>query len=387
MPWRAPNRAALRVARVAAWALAGVGLAGSAPSPAAPGPAGAALPCGEFAIHQFAADAIPRIDGDPSDWAEVGADEAIGVERLAADDGSGRRPDPASLSGRIRVGWVRGLNRLFFLYEVEDDDWDFGRPGLRNDIFELVVDGDRSGGPLIARFHPALNAAGPGGLDAAQAWFGFQNIHAQNYHIFTPPGDKDPAMAWGPQADWIKRLPWANFASRHRLQPGGGGRLTLEFWITPFDRADPAGPEHSVETPLRENGVIAMAWALIDRDGAEGTRNHFWNLSPRHTMYGQAAELCAFRLMPPRQPALAADWSFRILDPAARTVAFTDTSRGTVTARRWDFGDGTGSTEAAPVHRYAQSGKFVVTLEVSGPQGRARREKVWDVSFTGDPPP
>lgn len=342
----------------------------------------AALPCGPFPVHQFAADAIPRIDGDPSDWAEVGEDESIGTDRLAADDGSGRRPDPASLSGRVRVGWVKGLNRLYFLFEVSDDYWDFGQSGLKNDIFELVVDGDRSGGPLIARFHPRLGK----GLTDEQAWFGFQNIHAQNYHIFTPPGDKDVAMAWGPQASWIKRLPWSNFAYRHALHPGGAGKLTMEFWITPFDRADPEGPEKSVETVLRENAAIGMAWAMIDRDGPEGTRSAFWNLSPRHTMYGRADELCAFRLMPMKEQRLKADWSFRIVDRAARLVAFKDESAGAVTARRWDFGDGSASAEAAPVHRYARPGKFVVSLEVTGAEGRSRLEKVWDVSFTGDPP-
>lgn len=340
------------------------------------------LPCGPFAIHQFAADAIPRIDGDGSDWSEVGADETIGVARLAADDGSGRKPDPKSLSGQVKVGWVKGLNRLFFLYEVTDDYWDFGQPGLRNDIFELVVDGDRSGGPLIARFHPKLGK----GLSDAEAWFGFQNIHAQNYHVFTPPGDKDLAMAWGPQASWIKRLPWSNFAVRHQLVPGGAGKLVMEFWITPFDRADPDGPARSIETQLAENETIGLAWAMIDRDGADGKANAFWNLSPRHTMYGQASELCSFRLMPRKAQALKADWSYSILDQARRIVAFRDDSAGEVGTRRWSFGDGASSSEAAPVHTYAAPGKFDVVLEIEGPHGRSRLEKVWDVSFTGDPP-
>jgi hypothetical protein len=179
-----------------------------------------ALDCGKpLKVFQFPANAIPRVDGDSSDWAMVGGDYAIGTDRLAADDGSGRRPDRASIDVSVKVGWVKGLNRLYFLYEASDDYWDFGEPGLNNDIFELVVDGDRSGGPLIARFHPDI-APRPGQpvvpgkiyLSDRDAWFGFQNIHAQNYHIFTPAGDKDWAMAWGPQAAWIKRLPWSNIA-------------------------------------------------------------------------------------------------------------------------------------------------------------------------------
>ena len=44
---------------------------------------------------------------------------------------------------------MKGLNRLYFLYEGYDNYWDFAAPGLHNDIFEVVVDGDLSGGPLI----------------------------------------------------------------------------------------------------------------------------------------------------------------------------------------------------------------------------------------------
>jgi hypothetical protein len=351
----------------------------------------AALPCGEFKVYQFPPDAIPRIDGKTDDWAQVGADYTIGTDRLAADDGSGRRPAAASLSIRLKVGWVKGENRLYFLYEADDDYWDFADPGLRNDILELVVDGDRSGGPLIARFHPELasrpgaGAATPGALSDEDAWFGFQNIHAQNYHIFTPAKDKDWAMAWGPQAAWIKRLPWSNAAYDYAFRPGQPGHLTLEFWVTPFDYAAPDGPDRSVQTRLRENGVIGMAFAVIDRDGPNEPKGQFWNLSPRHTMYGQASELCAFRLAPLAHPAPGADWSFAILDQAARVVAFHDDSPGPVTSRRWDFGDGETSTEANPVHRYARPGQYVVILDVDGPGGHARLSKVWDVSFTGDP--
>jgi hypothetical protein len=53
---------------------------------------------------------------------------------------------------------VKRLNRLYFLYEAYDNHWDFGQPGLHNDIFELVVDGDLSGGPLIPRFQTTKGA-------------------------------------------------------------------------------------------------------------------------------------------------------------------------------------------------------------------------------------
>lgn len=344
-----------------------------------------------FNVFQFPADAMPRVDGDSSDWSVVPDSYVVGTGEIGTTNGSGLRPDAKSIDVRVLVGWVKGMNRLYFLYEASDDHWEFGAPELRNDIFELVVDGDRSGGPLIARFHPELASrpgATPGGLAMSDrdAWFNFQNIHAQNYHIFTPPGDKDWAMAWGPQASWIKRLPFANAAYKYGFKPGQSGKLTLEFWITPFDYAAPDGPERSVETKLVEDQIIGLSWAVIDQDGP-GTRSGFWNLSRHHNMYGQASQLRAFRLMPleaPHRKPITADWSFLILDGDRRTIAFRDESSG-ATGWRWDFGDGHSSTEQHPVHNYAASGKYVVTLHTSGAGGTARRIKVWDVSFQGDP--
>ena len=345
-------------------------------------------------VFQFPADAIPRVDGDAGDWAAVPAAYAIRSEQFAADDGSGRHPDPKSLRATIKIGWVKGLNRLYILFEAWDDHWDFASPGLDQDILELVVDGDRSGGPLIARFHPDVAAPGqprPAASDGRNlsdedAWFGFQNRHAQNYHIFTPAWNKDWSMAWGPQAPWLKRLPYSNAAYHYTFKPGEAGKLTAEFWITPFDLADADGPGRSVETALHENAIIGLGLAIIDRDGPAGSK--FWNLSsPRHTMYGQASELRAFRLMPlDPPPPIRADWSFAILDRATRSVAFRDDSQGRVTSRRWDFGDGESSTEDAPVHRYAKPGKYTVVLQVIGPGGTSTLSKVWDVSFIGDPP-
>ena len=71
---------------------------------------------------------------------------------------------------------------------------------------------------------------------AADAHFGYHGVHAQNYHIFTPPGDKDWTMAWG-CAQYTKDLPYANAAYDHNFKPGASGKLVLEFWITPFDYA------------------------------------------------------------------------------------------------------------------------------------------------------
>ncbi len=51
------------------------------------------------------------------------------------------------------------------------------------------------------------------------------------------------------------------------------------------------------------------------------------------------------------------------------TVAFTDSSTGTIISRLWDFGDGTTSTQKNPTHQYTTNRQYTVKLKVSGPGG------------------
>lgn len=331
----------------------------------------------EYKVFQFPADRIPRIDGDPSDWDMVPESYAIGMDQLKETVvGIGFNYDKKDLDVKVKVGWVKGMNRLYFLYEAYDNYWDFKKPDLHNDIFELVVDGDMSGGPFIKQMRPWPS------LPENEAHFSFHGVHAQNYHIFTPAEGKDWTMVWGCQP-WIKDLPYANAAYKYNFKHGESGKLILEFMITPFDYAAYEGPERSVESKLWENKVIGMSWAVLDYDDENSKRyKAFWNLSHKTTMYGNASDLVAFRLMPLEpslRKGLEANWTFRVVDMDRRVVAFEDRSEGEVKSWRWDFGDGKTSAEQYPVHQYEKAGEYVVVLDVEGPKGKSRRSKVWDV--------
>src|SRR4051794_13254913 len=194
----------------------------------------------EYKIFQFPADKIPRIDGDASDWSIVPESYSIGMDQLKeTQKGRGFNYDKNDLDVKVKVGWVKGLNRLYFLYEAYDNYWDFSKPGLHNDIFELVVDGDLSGGPLIERFQPTKE------LSERDSHFSMHGVHAQNYHIMTPAVGKDWALAWGCNA-YVKNLPYANAAYGYDFKAGEAGKLTLEFWITPFDYAGCEGTQRAV---------------------------------------------------------------------------------------------------------------------------------------------
>lgn len=333
----------------------------------------------EFKIFQFPTNQIPRIDGDSADWAIVPDSYAIGSDQLRDTvGGKNDKHDPKNLDVKVKVGWVKGMNQLYFLYEAYDNFWDFKSTDLHNDIFEVVVDGDLSGGPLIRQMHPNQKLK-----DKLETHFLFHGVHAQNYHIFTPAEGKDWAMVWGSQP-WIKELPWANAATKYNFKHGESGKLTLEFFITPFDYAPPDAAR-AVQSKLEENKVIGLSWCVLDYDDEKSERfSAFWNLSHKTTMYGDASDLVAFRLMPMekslRKP-VEADWSFQVISQKDRHVAFRDLSYGNTKSWKWDFGDGSTSTEQNPQHKYEKPGEFVVTLYVEGPDGKARRSKVWDVTL------
>ena len=349
-----------------------------------------------FKVFQFPPDMIPRIDGNTDDWAMVPDSYAIGMDQLEnteAPGGHGTQYDPKNLDVRVKVGWVKGLNRLYFLYEAYDNYWDFSRPDLHNDIFEVVVDGDLSGGPLIEIYHRDVwtpEAVGAMSVidpreSRSDSYFSYQGDQAQNYHIFTPAEGKDWAMAWG-CAQYTKELPYANHAYHYDFRPGQPGKLVLEFWITPFDYAGCEGPERAVESVLTENKLIGLGWAVIDYDDVTSNQRNFWNLSHKQTFFGNASQLVGFRLMPlePQfRKSLDAQWSSTVVDMEQRIVAFKDLSQGQITSWKWDFGDGASSTEQNPTHQYpakpGRPGIYTVVLTIAGPKGTSRMAKVWQV--------
>ncbi|HWR25763.1 MAG TPA: PKD domain-containing protein [Methanosarcina sp.] len=61
-------------------------------------------------------------------------------------------------------------------------------------------------------------------------------------------------------------------------------------------------------------------------------------------------------------------------------VQFTDKSTGTITSRKWSFGDGTYSTQKNPVHIYSKAGKYTATLTTKSTKGTKTTSKSITVS-------
>lgn len=327
---------------------------------------------------------MPRIDGATEDWDQVPDRYRYGTELLNdTEDGHGTRIDRSDIDVTVTVGWVKGMNRIYLLYEAYDDFWDFERfnpNGYMNDIFEIVVDGDRSGGPFI--FNPLLlseenrDRSSP---EFLENHFSFSGVHAQNYHFYTPLVNNAWVLIWGSQP-WIGEFPYSNYAYSGDVIHGENGKLVLECWITPYDYAPYGRPEDAVESVLTEGGEIGLSWSILDFDG--GKRDGHYNLAHDVRMVKDADYLLPFRLMPIEpelQPKIRAEWSFQVVDEDAGIVAFRDESIGTVDSWHWDFGDGLTSTERNPVVALSKGVRKVITLEVFGSNGSSKRTRYWDV--------
>ena len=84
-------------------------------------------------------------------------------------------------------------------------------------------------------------------------------------------------------------------------------------------------------------------------------------------------------------PAPLADFSY---DQATytRDVQFTDASTGQVDTWAWDFGDGATSSEESPMHAYALSGPYTVSLTVTNESGTSTVTRTVDVVDPAPPP-
>ncbi len=322
-------------------------------------------------VFQFPADKIPRIDGDPGDWDIVPEKYVYGTDMLIdVEDGRNAAVDVRDCAVQVTVGWVKGLNRLYFLYEAYDNYWDFAETGLHNDMFEISVDGDLSGGEFIYR------EADGDGISAEY----LRGSHAQNYHICTPAAGKSRAMVWN-CPEWLNKLPYFNCASAYSFKHGESGNLVMECWITPFDYISFEGPSFSRESDLKENMIIGLSWLIADWDGP-GKRHALPSLSHDVRQVHDASFLRPFRLMPLDcrfRKTIDAMYSFKIIGQNRRKVAFQDESAGTITSWLWDFGDGSYSAERHPVHTYGKPGAYIVVLTVAGPEGESRYSTLWEV--------
>ncbi|AKB52502.1 Chitin binding protein [Methanosarcina barkeri str. Wiesmoor] len=68
-------------------------------------------------------------------------------------------------------------------------------------------------------------------------------------------------------------------------------------------------------------------------------------------------------------------WGWPLSGKAPLKVTFTETSKGSPTSWKWDFGDGKYSTEKSPTHTYSSAGTYTVKLIATNEAGSSTKSK------------
>ncbi len=119
------------------------------------------------------------------------------------------------------------------------------------------------------------------------------------------------------------------------------------------------------------------SWFQIDYDGKTG-----WVPATACQRNEIPVEVVSIPLPPPTanfKPDVASG-------PAPLTVEFTDLSTDAPTRWKWEFGDGTTSSEQNPAHKYATQGHYSVKLTVTNSQGSDSKSFSNLINVTAPPP-
>ena len=82
------------------------------------------------------------------------------------------------------------------------------------------------------------------------------------------------------------------------------------------------------------------------------------------------------------QTPVADFWGSPLSGKASLNVVFTETSTGSPTSWKWNFGDGTSSTVKSPTHKYSAAGNYTVTLTATNAAGSNTKTKFQYIKVT-----
>ncbi len=204
-----------------------------------------------------------EVNGDLSEW-----DNVPSAFWTTHDDltefvtGTQGEPDAGNLAERIIIGWSPETNFIYVMEEKFDQLW-YGQGEDNNDLLELVIDADHSGGQFY-------------GGELSER---FYSAEAQNWKtVFDAPDS--PIVLWG-GGIWAAVEPYAGLGWNVDGEDGGPATLWAESWFTPFDDlpGDSTGPDDDrvIIHDLTEGEVIGFGMAIQDDDNGPGAGyNGYW---------------------------------------------------------------------------------------------------------------
>ncbi len=157
--------------------------------------------------------------------------------------------------------------------------------------------------------------------------------------------------------------------------PAGPGRIDLGFSVPGPGSYSIGGSnvnlyrnDTGAEYPYSVPGLVTIT-------GSPASSGHYYYLYDLEV----AAQACASEAV---EVTVNVDGAAFTYTEAFNVVSFTDASTG-ATSWSWDFGDGTGSTDQNPVHTYAFTGSYTITLTING---SCSTQQVWELTTGVDAP-
>lgn len=256
-------------------------------------------PPGElFFAAQFPDEAVPAMDGNPSDWRIVPETPYhIRTDRMSAADPSiGLRErgssDPSDLSMNVVVGWNNSANKLYFLTEVFDNIHNTDRP----DVAQFWEDDD-----IEINLNPSHVPKEEQNLEGEPT--------NNQYYGFTVPPIEGQYFYPQPAHPWLTdKSSWVDFGWSFTGEQYGESTYFYEAGITPM-LSVPIGEsvaENQVESyDLEEGDIIHFTVDIGDFDEPGQTYNSFWGVSADRACCAATSDLLLAELDPLLLEALA----------------------------------------------------------------------------------
>jgi hypothetical protein len=251
-----------------------------------------------FGAWNWPTSHLPNLDGDISEW-NVLPDELwleINPDLFAVDDGSGKPVDTSDLWFRFAMGWNDELDRIYYVFDRFDNNWDRDAGGVgccgQDDSVEVGLDSDHSGD-----------------------WFWQQEGQSEEEQLRTRGRQAQtghyrwPALEpfgwywfWMSTSDWHDEEPYSCCTDSFTLDGVHGSEATIqaEWYTVGWDDFNFAGPGESLQHDFVEGEIIGAGLQVVDNDNGteEDPKTWKWVLGGQADIFGNASSFSDFILLP-----------------------------------------------------------------------------------------
>ena len=263
-----------------------------------------------YYIFEFLDSELPDLhDGSLEDWERISSRPTFTeLDFQSLNVGEGAAIGPPDLAVEVYLGWSGSQNRIYAAIERLDDVYVNTYEGgdltgiWRYDGFEIMVDGDHSGGQYNGYSFDCCGGfklAVPLDWGPEPCWDACRsNFSAQQYiGIAVAPDGRLLGHLGSDANDWATLPPYGDAGGF--LEEGVPHRSVVEMMLTPFDELRWEGPEYSRESVLKTGKIIGLQVSVPDFDEEAGKYRGFSTLEGQPNTWREADNFVDCVLMGP----------------------------------------------------------------------------------------